>query len=243
MLPLAGRAGGKSLADDHLLVFWDQRSSGLSRRHDPREITLATYERDLDDIIDHFSPGAPVGLIGHSWGGTYATSYLNRRPERVYGAALLEPGGLSTALRNHDGIEEQRALFDSLFGELFAGDDVPSANHDEADHVLAEFFGTLPPEEQVPFARFGTLVKRELELRALEEPFDFTTMLDRVGFEVLFVAGDVGDLGVARQEVQRTAFPHSRLVAVPGAAHNDLTGARARDVIPVLADYFSALEP
>src|SRR5262245_58383095 len=35
MLPLAGRAAGKSLTDDHLLVFWDQRSSGLSRRHDP----------------------------------------------------------------------------------------------------------------------------------------------------------------------------------------------------------------
>lgn len=60
-------------------------------------------------------------------------------------------------------------------------------------------------------------------------------------FAAMFVAGDVGDLGVARQEVQRTAFPRSRLVAVPGAAHNDLTGARAGDVIPVLTDYFLAL--
>jgi proline iminopeptidase len=242
MLPLAGRAAGKSLTDDHLLVFWDQRSSGLSRRHDPRAITLDNYLQDLDDVISHYSPGAPVGLIGHSWGGTYATAYLNEKPERVYGAALIEPGGLSTALRNHDQIEGQRALFDMLFADLFVGDNVSEANHDQADRILADFFGQLPREEQVPFARFGTLVKRELELQALEQPFDFTTRLDRVGFEVLFVAGDTGDLGVTKQELQRKAFPQSRLVAVSGAAHNDLTGARAADVIPSLVEYFAARE-
>ena len=46
-----------------------------------------------------------------------------------------------------------------------------------------------------------------------------------------------------KQEVQRQSFPRSPLVTIPGASHNDPTGARAGAVIPVLADYFAALEP
>ena len=71
LLPLAGRAAGVSLADDHLLVYWDQRGTGQSRRHDRDELSLATYARDLADLVDHYSPDAPVSLLGHSWGGTY----------------------------------------------------------------------------------------------------------------------------------------------------------------------------
>src|SRR5690349_12579367 len=39
LLRLRGAVDGERLEDHHLLVFWDQRSAGLSRRHAADEIT------------------------------------------------------------------------------------------------------------------------------------------------------------------------------------------------------------
>ena len=36
-------------------------------------------------------------LIGTSWGGMYATRFINAFPERVAGAVLIEPGPLDGA--------------------------------------------------------------------------------------------------------------------------------------------------
>ena len=40
LLTLAEPYAGYSLADDHRLVFWDRRGSGLSRRHKKESLTL-----------------------------------------------------------------------------------------------------------------------------------------------------------------------------------------------------------
>src|SRR3954454_4492848 len=44
----------RALADDsYRVVFWDQRGAGLSARHDPGTIDLATYLEDLRLVIEH----------------------------------------------------------------------------------------------------------------------------------------------------------------------------------------------
>jgi proline iminopeptidase len=229
MLPLAGRADGVSLADEHLLVFWDQRGTGLSRRHDRAEVTLSAYTRDLDDLVAYYSPDAPVSLLGHSWGGTYATLYLNEHPERVRAAALLEPGGLSSALRQDDGVTEQGALLEQIVGPYLGdGSRVDAEHHALADQALVDAIlqMNLNPDSDVPYARMGSLALRELEFGELQRPFDFTTRLDRVPFQVLFVAGSDSDsLGQAQQERQ-------------SADHNGLTLGQVDRVIPLLVEYF-----
>ncbi|MCB0951897.1 MAG: alpha/beta hydrolase [Microthrixaceae bacterium] len=82
------------LADRYRVVFFDQRGAGLSTRVPAAELTAETALADLDAIIDHHSPGAPVHLIGHSWGATLAAGYLRHRPDRVGAAVLAEPGYL-----------------------------------------------------------------------------------------------------------------------------------------------------
>jgi proline iminopeptidase len=89
---------GARLEDRHFLVFWDQRGSGLSRRHDPADVTGAAYDADLEALVDRFSPSRPVVLIGHSWGGMYASRFIQTHPDRVAGAVLMEPGPLTGAL-------------------------------------------------------------------------------------------------------------------------------------------------
>lgn len=41
------------------------------------------YVFDLADLVDVLSPGEPIGLVGHSMGGTIATLFAGTFPERV----------------------------------------------------------------------------------------------------------------------------------------------------------------
>ncbi len=54
------------------------------------------YLADLDALLDHFSPNAPVDLVGHSMGGNVAMMYAGVRPERVRRLVNLEGFGLPT---------------------------------------------------------------------------------------------------------------------------------------------------
>src|SRR5262249_35222148 len=93
------RAGdGRRLEDGHRVGVWDQRGRGVGRRHDARDPAFATYEADLIALLDHYTPGHPVVLIGKSWGGMYATQFIAHHPDRVAGAVLMDPGPLTGAL-------------------------------------------------------------------------------------------------------------------------------------------------
>lgn len=52
------------------------------------------YLADLDRLLQHYSPEAPVNLVGHSMGGNVAGLYAGARPERVAAFVNLEGFGL-----------------------------------------------------------------------------------------------------------------------------------------------------
>ncbi len=56
------------------------------------------YIADLDCLAEHFSPGAPIDLVGHSLGGNVAMFYAGIRPARVRRLVNLEGfGGAPTS--------------------------------------------------------------------------------------------------------------------------------------------------
>jgi len=72
----------------------DWRGFGLTERARADCYWFPDYMGDLDALLDHFSPGEPVNLIGHSMGGNVATIYAGVRPERVARLINLEGFGL-----------------------------------------------------------------------------------------------------------------------------------------------------
>lgn len=52
------------------------------------------YLADLDLLIDHYSPDAPVHLVGHSMGGNVAMLYAGVRPQRIRRLVNLEGFGM-----------------------------------------------------------------------------------------------------------------------------------------------------
>lgn len=83
---------------DHLtrqrtLLAFDAR--GFGRTQWPEDgYWFPDYLADLEVIIDHESPHAPVDLIGHSMGGNVAMMYAGIRPQRVRRLVSLEGFGL-----------------------------------------------------------------------------------------------------------------------------------------------------
>lgn len=89
--------GLQALSDQYHVVFYDQRGSGLSQRFQQDRLTLATHVNDLDAVIGNYANNQPVILIGHSWGAMLAAAYMDRTPQNVARAVLIEPGFLTQA--------------------------------------------------------------------------------------------------------------------------------------------------
>nr|MCP3851635.1 alpha/beta fold hydrolase [Gammaproteobacteria bacterium] len=85
----------KDLSNNHQVIFYDQRGTGLSPRVDKNSLTLEQNLDDLHSIVKHFSNKNKVKLIGHSWGGMLVVGYLSKYPEMVSKAIVVEPGMLN----------------------------------------------------------------------------------------------------------------------------------------------------
>lgn len=80
---------------DHFVVAPDWRGYGLTESPDADNYWFPDYLADLDFLIDHYSPDAPVDLVGHSMGGNVAMLYSGARPARIRRLVNLEGFGMA----------------------------------------------------------------------------------------------------------------------------------------------------
>lgn len=79
------------MEDEFYLVFYDQLGSGLSPRVAAEQLTLEQMLDDLHQLVNSYSHGKKVNLIGHSWGALLAANYVSAYPNRVEKVILAEP--------------------------------------------------------------------------------------------------------------------------------------------------------
>lgn len=227
LLRLRNEVDGERLEDAHRLVFWDQRGSGLSRRHDRDQISTAAYLSDLEQLIDRLSPDRAVMLIGHSWGGMYASLYIGRHPERVAGAALLECGPLTSARFRKIAGEVRQLDYGSewLNDYAWGGGVMSSYDHARADYLfMLGYLGNSQPtyhlsqSDREPLWRYGAVAGSVL---ASTREWDFTQGLERFQTKVLFQASSLNTTtGEAFQRMQMRDYPNAEFSLVEGVGHD-----------------------
>jgi len=74
-------------------IAMDMRGFGRTQRPDDG-YWFPDYLADLDALLDHLSPQAPLDLVGHSMGGNVVMLYAGARPQRVRRVVSLEAFGL-----------------------------------------------------------------------------------------------------------------------------------------------------
>ena len=85
-----------ALAREWRVLAPDWRGFGLSQWNNDA-YWFPDYIADLDALASHYSPEAPLRLLGHSMGGNAASLYAGVCPERVLCLAALEGFGLGTS--------------------------------------------------------------------------------------------------------------------------------------------------
>ena len=252
LLRLAGRYDGYGLTDDYYLVYWDQRGSGLSRRHDKDVLNIATFVADLDSLVNRYSPGRPVYLVGESWGGMFATRYIDEHPGRVAGAVLIEPGPLDG--RTMERLKDDIRPID-LGSELANDIAWDSQFFSPDDHARMDFEATLGVKDgqpkyhlshsdPSPIWRLGAAANRYLMESGQDHggkfDYDFTTHLSAFHAPVLFIAGSLSEvLGPSLQQQQVHRYPSASLTVVPGAGH-DVAWVKTADVLALIRAYLTA---
>jgi pimeloyl-ACP methyl ester carboxylesterase len=82
------------LQGDWHVIAPDWRGFGLSERTQSDTYWFPDYLADLEVLLDHYSPGEAVNLLGHSMGGNVVSLYAGVRPERIRRLINLEGFGL-----------------------------------------------------------------------------------------------------------------------------------------------------
>jgi pimeloyl-ACP methyl ester carboxylesterase len=79
---------------DRFVIAPDWRGYGLTESPVADNYWFPDYLADLDWLLDHYCPGEPADLVGHSMGGNIAMLYTGARPERIRRLVNLEGFGM-----------------------------------------------------------------------------------------------------------------------------------------------------
>jgi proline iminopeptidase len=230
----------KGLAEDGFhTVFYDQRGTGLSKREDKSQFegpdAVQSFIDDLDALVEHFKidENQKVFLLGHSWGAMLATAYINEYPQKVNGAILAEPGGLSWPQakdylsRSNDVKFFEEAINDMLFPEqMFAG----RTDHEILDYKAsfsANFENapgnTIGNPGHYPFWRSGAIAAKTLGETADKYGFDFRTNLSEFTTEILFLYSENNKAyGAGWAEIVSAPFPNADVQMIKNSGHEML---------------------
>lgn len=230
------QAGLTRLQDEYFLVFYDQRSAGLSQRHD--QVEFRDYLDDLDGVIDYYlnQKRAQTGiqeeqvhLFGWSFGGILATGYVNAYPGKVEKLVLYEPGPFSKEvwdyLKSNTTSVFAQIGKDWLEEYLLSKDHLTPDTHERADYQLMTNVFRAQPEfhehPDTPLWRFGAMLSDDNLDFSLSEDYNITSdIASSFKGDALFLAGalTVEELP-AYMDMQSAYYPMSQYQEISETGH------------------------
>jgi proline iminopeptidase len=245
----------KQLANNnYYVVFYDQRGSGLSKRHLKNSYSIQVMLDDLTAVIEHYrtSPAQKVFLFGHSWGAMLATAYINKYPTKINGAVLAEPGGFTwDELKEYSEKSRKLELFseatnDAIYpGQFFTGNENDHAILDYQLSIQSSFTYAKGNEEGIegpsPFWRNGAAIINKLFDIGEKDGFNFKSNLNQFTTKVLFLYSENNKAyGEAFARKESSAYPIVQLNKISGTGHEMIYFGWDK-VYPLALTYYNSL--
>ncbi|RYU93557.1 alpha/beta fold hydrolase [Emticicia agri] len=247
----------KAFADQgYYVVFYDQRGSGLSKRHTKNTYSIQIMLDDLSGVIAHYKTSVTqkVFLLGHSWGAMLATAYINAYPKAINGAILAEPGGfiwqdvLDYVGRSRSFRFTSETLNDATYLDQFiTGKQDEQAILDYKFSLMASADesaeSSLGNDGPLSFWRSGAVIQEALfEVGNKEKP-DWTNNLKSYTTLVLFIYSERNkSYGLTYAQKISSAYPNVQLEKINGAGHDMLSFPTGwNNFYPIALNYLNTL--
>lgn len=209
------------LAEDHTLIFYDQRGGGESELiEDPEHLGWEYHVRDLEALRLHFGLDQ-LNLFGKSWGSVLAALYASEYPDRVGKLVLSTMRIRRDAPRAPSTLsDDDRARLQEILGEWKAAEDLPA---------LCEEYWDIMTGSNPEYSRMkGSMCKEPAEAlrvtwdtnRALQGSWgdwDWRPRFAGIKVPTLLVKGEEAETGILVAREWLEVIPDSRLVLIPGA--------------------------
>ena len=253
-----------ALAEDHELVFYDQRGGGQSRTDDPSPITWQTHVEDLAAVANELGFDRPE-IVGYSWGGLLAMLYSLSARHTVpgslfpvpsppdsrfpipYSLALIDPAPITRKHREQFEAEfsrrQQGPVIQALRTELAASglrERDPDAYRQRGFElsVAGYFADPARAHDLTPFRVVGRV---QQSVWSSLGDFDLTSPLTHVAIPALIVHGREDPIPLESSEVAARALG-GRLVILEHCGHVPYV-EQPQSLFGALRDFLSQITP
>lgn len=222
----------KDLAKDgYYVVFYDQRGSGLSQRHDEEHYddkVVQFFIDDLSAVIEYYRTSESQRLIlaGHSWGAMLATAYINQNPQKVDQVILAEPGGFTwPQTEAYISRSLQLKPFSESTNDLVYVDQFLTGNdHEVLDYKLSLFMAAQDTGDvgTTPIWRLGAVLSDLAQNYAMDNPeeLNFTANLSSYTNSVLFAYSENNEhYGLEHAQLVSAAYRNVQLEQINDCGH------------------------
>lgn len=255
----------EALADEYFVVFYDQRGTGLSPRVDAKELTIDTMLNDLNNIIDYYSNGRKVNLIGHSWGAMLASGYIGKYPTKVNKAVLAEPGILTSEKAKEfiammksdfslsflwfmgkcwfqslhvDGPDKQASQDYFLTAMMLNADASLFKKHPQSKYYCDQDINNISFDYWRNSALSNTAIFQSGIDEEGEMHIDLVSGVENFKNKVLFLVGECNSLiGEAYQQDHMKYFNNAEMIVIKNSGHT-MFGEQPQQSIDVVRRYF-----
>ncbi len=223
----------KPLAQNHTVIFYDQRGGGRSELPaDTTKLHARFFVKDLEAVRRHFGLGR-MKIVAHSFGAVLVARYMQKSPTRVERTVFLGATGpkrKEAAKLARSQYAEMDSTIRRRLGKIFG---LLKSGKAEDPVALCREYGRLieglankkgeptnwrgstcdaPPEAVRYYYRYTAWIAPDTF-----GDWDFTNNLDHVSAPLLVIYGDRDSLALEQQRAWAEAVPHGRLFVVPDA--------------------------
>lgn len=233
----------KALSDKYYVIMWDPRGAGLSERVTKEELSLESFNEEIDQVRSELAPNRKIILIGHSFGGILMAHYTATHPDKIKQLILIDPGKLDLSLP----AKSNGGAINFMDGQDFFWQNelLTSKDHAEADYKAIEVLRQSSRNwtcnhsiiENYPLWRFGAYHYYMVQKNTYRLPkkYNWAAGIENFKGPVSIITGTCGALSESFQKkTNLITIPDADFQAIPGANHISLfTGYADKTVAAV----------
>lgn len=221
----------KKLAENNLVIFYDQRGSGESIGSiDPKSIQMSNFVNDLDEIRKAFG-FKQISILGHSFGGLLAMHYAIAFPHFVNKLILLSSA--PSCSEDYALLVKEWSLRMAPYMEELDCIKKSKAFEEGEPLILAKYFRIIygrycfdaKKVDEINFIMSrkanidGLKTHSILKQNFFSQPFNLQSHLQQVRCKTLIIHGDVDTVLLRTAQNIHKNIPNSKLIIIKNCGH------------------------